>query len=327
MIIDTHGHVSAPAELYAYKAGLLAARGYHGSKAPKMSDDLLRDAMAEHIQLLKRVQTDVQFLSARPFQLMHSERPAKIVEWWVRANNDVIARQVALEPGLFRGVAALPQSPDTDLGPSIAELERCVNELGFIGVLINPDPSEGLGTTPPMGDPSWYPLYEKMIELDVPGLVHSAGCVSPREHYSGHFITEESINILSLIDHKVLDRYPTLKLVIPHGGGSIPYQIGRWRAHRGLSGESVMAFDADLRKLNFDAVLYNQESIEFLIRMVGDERVLFATEKPGSGSAKDDSGADLDDLKPVIERIDWLSSEARARIFEGNARRLYTRFQ
>ena len=70
-------------------------------------------------------------------------------------------------PKNFIGVCQLPQSPASDPKNSAAELERCV-KMGFVGCNLNPDPSGGYFNSPPMTDKSWYPLYEKMIELDVP---------------------------------------------------------------------------------------------------------------------------------------------------------------
>ncbi len=121
MIIDIHGHVSAPTELYAYKAGLLAARGSHGRGGLRFTDAQMDEALHHvgvfgdgHLDLLDKYGTDVQFLSPRPFQLMHSERPAKIVHWLHEEFHNVIAHQVRMEPKRFVGIAALP------------ELERCV---------------------------------------------------------------------------------------------------------------------------------------------------------------------------------------------------------
>ena len=91
-------------------------------------------------------------------------------------------RQAAVEKRPDRGCRGpsgrrdrLPQFRDTSPENCLEELERCVTELGFVGCLINPDPVEGDGAPPPgMGDEFWYPLYEKLVELDVPALVHSA---------------------------------------------------------------------------------------------------------------------------------------------------------
>jgi 4-oxalmesaconate hydratase len=251
----------------------------------------------------------------------------------VEANNDVIARQCRAYPDVFRGVCALPQTPGGDLGPCVDELERCVKEHGFIGCLLNPDPTEGTGLQPTLDDGYWYPLYEKMVELDVPALVHSTACKNPRESYSAHFIAEESVAVLNLCktSSRVFKDFPSLRLIISHGGGSVPYQVGRWRSGRFREQESdpsLESFDASLRRLHYDTVLYNQESLELLFRIVGPDRCMFGTENPGVGSSKDPAtGAWLDDLKPVIEGISWLSAEDRELIFERNVRSVFPRFR
>jgi 4-oxalmesaconate hydratase len=186
---------------------------------------------------------------------------------------------------------------------------------------------------PTLDNEYWYPLYEKMVALDVPGLVHSTACKNPRESYSAHFITEESIAVLNLTkgQSRVFDAFPNLRLIISHGGGSVPYQIGRWRASRFnqmRNNPSLETFDESLRRLYFDTVLYNQESLDFLFRIVGTDRCMFGTENPGSGSAVDPrTGQTLDDLRPVIEGIGWLSVEDARRIFVENARAVFPRFK
>jgi 4-oxalmesaconate hydratase len=329
MIIDTHAHLVAPPELYSYRATLLATRGYGGRSLPAISDDRLEEFTQQCLRTMDSVGTDVQFLSPRPFQAGHSEKPAGIVRAWAAACHDTIFRQTTAHPDRFAGVCQLPQTGLDQVEDAIPELERCVNELGFVGCVVNPDPTEGTGEMPTMDSPYWYPLYEKLCELDIPALIHSAGCKNSRESYSEHFITEESICILAIAKSDVFQRFPKLKIVVAHGGGSVPYQIGRWRAARILYGRAgdPETFDESLRRFYFDTVLYNKESLELLFRICGVDRCVFGTEKPGSGSAMDpETGRWLDDLKPVIESIDWLSQGDRSRIFEDNARSLYSRF-
>lgn len=143
----------------------------------------MRKVAEELVRSMDAVGTDVQFISPRPYLQMHSVKPGRVTELWSRHCNDLIARYVALFPDRFRGVAGLPQFMlESPAERAVPELERCVNELGFVGCLINPDPTEGEGPTPPgLGDPFWYPLYEAMTRLDVPGLIHSAGSCSARE--------------------------------------------------------------------------------------------------------------------------------------------------
>jgi 4-oxalmesaconate hydratase len=329
VIIDSHAHLVAPDGLYAYRANLIANGGFHFGK-PKISDGALAACAAQNVAALDEVGTDIQLLSPRPYQQGHSMTPSSLVEPWIAAHNDTIARTVQMHPDRFAGVAGLPIVPGQPVEQAFGELERTVNELGFVGVLVNPDPYEGTGHSPALNERYWYPLYEKLIELDVPMQVHSAGCYSGRESYSEHFITEESIAILSLLRGDVFERYPQLRVIISHGGGSVPYQIGRWQAERLLpllGGEAdAERFEVSLKRFWFDSVLHNPPSLELLLRTVGPDRVVFGTERPGSGSALNPAtGRDFDDLKPLIDKMDFLSDADRRAIYEENALALFPR--
>ncbi|WP_329110663.1 amidohydrolase [Micromonospora sp. NBC_01699] len=330
IFIDIHGHVSAPAQLYAYKAGLLSHRGAHGRGGSGLDEQLVRDALDQpsknfggisHRQHLDEAGIDLQFISPRPFQMMHSESPAKLVEWFTAETNDAIALACAVEPR-FRGVAGLPQSMELEPARWTAELRRCVSELGFVGALLNPDPYEGLQQPPGLGDRFWYPVWEALCELDVPAIIHSAGCRPPaRESYSLHFVQEETLAVIGLLQSSVLTDFPDLKIVVSHGGGAVPYQKGRFYAGALRQGTT---FEEKLRSLYYDTCLYTRDSIEFLIRTVGVDRCLFGTEKPGTGSVRDPAtGRWVDDIHLLIQDIDWLDDTDRSQLFETNARQLF----
>ncbi len=328
MIIDSHAHIVMPPESFRYMAELVGGRANPASQ-PKVPEASLRKVVEELVRTMDQVGTDVQFLSPRPYLQLHSVEPAEVTELWSRYCNNLIHAAVQMFPDRFRGVAGLPQfRKECPSVRAVPELERCINELGFVGCLINPDPTEGAEAPPPgLGDKFWHPLYEAMVALDVPGLIHSAGSCQSRESYTLKFINEESIAVISLLEsaHGVFDKFPNLKIVVAHGGGAIPYQMGRFRAWSVRKNEPV-SFDDKLRQLYFDTCNYAQESLELLIKVAGTDNVLFGTEKPGTGSARDPiSGRDYDDLKPVIENISWLDEQARKNIFECNCRRLYTR--
>jgi 4-oxalmesaconate hydratase len=329
MVIDIHNHIVAGGELNAYQAGLINSRGFHAKGHNVVSEDSIRKAKwrgVSHGEALRQVGTDWAFISPRPYTMMHSEKPEKIVHWYCEAVNDAIALQVKVEPNMFRGIAGLPQCGGVSPKNTFEEIDRIV-ALGFIGIMINPDPSEGEGQTPAMGDEYWYPLYEKMVALDLPAIIHPASCRSPRESFHNHFITEESIAVLSIINSRVFHDFPKLKLIVCHGGGSVPYQVGRWRSQ--LRGPNdTENFDERLKQFYFDAALYNVESLELLFKIVGPDRCLFGTERPGAGSKKDPrSGQWYDDIKPKIESISWLTAEDKEKIFHKNAEKVFTRFK
>jgi len=334
MIIDIHAHVCAAPELYAWKDQIFSAAGALGPRYRNWDVEWIREhpVTTNNIAIMDRVGTDIQFISPRPFSQAHSEKPDKLPHYWNIGVNSYIAKVVEAYPTRFRGVAGLPQPVGRPIEESLPELERCITELGFVGTLLDTDPGEGDNSTPTLDHEYWYPLYEKLVELDVPALIHSAGCKHGRETYSQHFITEESLAILSLCNSRVFLDFPDLKIIVAHGGGSVPYQIGRWRAERGLPNWAsphgiTETFDESLAHLYFDSVLHERNSLELLLKLVGSEKILFGTENPGAGSALNPAtGRSYDDIKPTIEEIPGITEQDCLNIFERNARRLYSRF-
>jgi predicted TIM-barrel fold metal-dependent hydrolase len=337
MIIDSHGHVSAPAELYAYKSVLLSSRGSHGRGRVKVSDDQIRAAVEKepfgpysHLDYITKLGTTMQAISPRPFQLMHSEKPAKIVQWFQEEVNNIIYRETQLYPDRFFGVCGLPQPAGEPLDMAIKELERCVKEMGFKGCLLNPDPYENSGIQPPaMGDRYWYPLYEKLCELDVPAHIHGTGSHADREPYTLHFINEETTAVFGLVNSKVLDDFPALKIIVSHGGGAMPYQMGRFEAGSimhagGKDMDPARLFSSRMKKLYYDTVLYTQEANELLIKTVGPDRCLFGSECPGTGSVTHPvTGNVVDNVAPLINNIAWLSDADKKKILSENAIKLF----
>lgn len=348
MIIDSHAHLVAPPALYAYRSLLIVSGGQHGASLAEIKDDELKKSADSNVALMDEVGTDIQCLSARPFMQIHRGRLADS-KLWARSNNEIIARSIAFHPNRFRGVATLPQCSGHPIDVVFGEIDYCVEKLGFLGILLNSDPGEGLDQTPPLADPYWHPLYEKCVAMDLAIHIHSGGCQG-RETYDEHFVTEESLAITSIARSDVFDRFPNLKLMISHGGGSIPYQVGRWQSNRAMQmkkdlgksgfsfqekgsaegaklvGKSVKSelFEETLKRFFFDTCIHYKPSLELLFGLVGADRCLFGTERPGSGSGVDpNTGRGYDDLKPVIESIESLSAAQKKMIFEDNAKKFF----
>jgi 4-oxalmesaconate hydratase len=356
MIIDSHAHLLTPSSVFAIRTVLHASNGQHAKEWYRkrwMKDGEIEAAADECVRLMDQVGTDIQILSPRPFTLWHSHHNPKDIDVWVGLQNDLIHETIQRHPTRFRGVAGLPQCAGHPIEIVFEEMHRCVEELGFVGVLVNPDPDEGGGRSPRLDDPYWDPLWAKAVELRVPVHIHSAGCCG-RETYDEHFATEESLAVTALTHSDVLDRFPELNVMVSHGGGSIPYQVGRWRSHwfldlaskkphiaayfrdlekAGWAGdplppppEDLTTFDDQLKRLWFDTDVHAKESIELLLKVVGPDRCLFGTERPGSGKAIDlATGRSMEDFKYTIDRIDSLSDEDRAKLYEHNARKFFPR--
>jgi len=205
----------------------------------------------------------------------------------------------------------------------VQELERCA-QLGFVGCNLNPDPSGGHWTSRPLTDPFWFPLYEALVERDVPAMVHvSASCNANAHTLGAHYLNADTSVFMQLVQHDLFDRFPTLRFVIPHGGGAVPYHWGRYR---GLATRLERpAPDELLRNVFFDTCVYHQAGIDLLGRVIPAESVLFASEMLGAvRGTNPETGSGWDDTKRYVDALD-LSEAAKTLVFEKNARRVYPR--
>jgi len=242
-----------------------------------------------------------------------------------RTVNDLIHRVCTLFPASFAGVCQLPQSPGVSPGSCAGELERCVNELGFVGCNLNPDPSDGYWTEPPLIDRWWYPLYEKLVELEVPAMIHASMSCNPNFHGSGgHYINGDTTAIMQLIQGDLFKDFPTLNFVIPHGGGAVPYHWGRYRGI-GLNLGRPPLREHLLGNVFFDSCVYNTIGMDLLLRTIGPDNVLFASEMIGAVKGIDpESGHYFDDTKRYLDAVE-LTDADRRKVFEDNARKVYPR--
>jgi len=245
---------------------------------------------------------------------------------WGSICNELIHRVSKLFPENFIGAAMLPQSPGVDPKTCISELDRCVKEYGFVAVNLNPDPSGGHWISPPLTDRHWYPIYERMVEYDIPAMVHVSTSCNPCFHTTGaHYINADTTAVMQFIQADLFKDFPTLRFVIPHGGGAAPYHWGRYR---GLAQElrKPLLKDHLLNNVLFDTCVYHQPGVDLLTKVIPVDNILFASEMIGAVRGIDpETGHHYDDTKRYIEATKNLTPEERHKIYEGNARRVYAR--
>ena len=329
MIIDCHGHYTVlpkahdewrEAQKAAFKSGVEAP------PYPDISDDEIRETIeSNQLRLLKERGADMTIFSPRASAMAPHGGDQSVAVKWAQVCNDLIARVVGLYPETFAGVCMLPQSPEADMTSSIAELKRCVEQLGFIGCNLNPDPGGGHFKHPPLTDPFWFPFYEAMCELDVPAMIHVSGSCNPAMHATGgYYIAADTIAFMQLLEGDLFSRFPTLRFIIPHGGGAVPYHWGRYR---GLA-DMLKKPDLQSHLMNnvfFDTCVYHQPGIDLLTRVIPVKNVLFASEMIGAVRGIDpETGHYYDDTRRYIDAAN-LSPAERHQIYEGNARRVYPR--
>lgn len=329
LIIDCHGHyTTAPGPHQEFRSSQLDAfaAGKTLPDVPKISDDEIRESIElNQLKLLRERGADMTIFSPRASAMAHHLGDNAVSQQWTEACNNLIKRVVELYPDYFVGVCQLPQSPGVSIEHSVAELERCVNDLGFIGCNLNPDPSGGKWTSQPLTDPSWYPFFEKMIELDVPAMIHVSGSCNPNFHATGaHYINADTTAFMQFLQGDLFTDFPDLRFIIPHGGGAVPYHWGRYRGLADMLDKPNLK-DHVMKNVYFDTCVYHQPGIDLLFQVIDIDNILFGSEMVGAVRGIDpETGHYFDDTKRYIEALD-LSTEYRHKVFEGNARRVYPR--
>jgi 4-oxalmesaconate hydratase len=331
MIIDCHGHyTTAPKQHEGWRTQQIAAHDAKGTVPPRpaISDDEIRESIVNgQLKLQKERGTDMTIFSPRAAGMSHHLGDAATSAQWSRACNDLIQRVCALFPDNFVGVCMLPQTTGVSPANCTEELERCVKELGFIGCNLNPDPSGGYWKDPPLTDRYWYPIYEKMVELDVPAMVHVSASCNPNFHSTGaHYINGDTSAFMQLITADLFKDFPTLKFIIPHGGGAVPYHWGRYR---GLAQDMKKPLLTEhlLKNVFFDTCVYHQPGTDLLTNVIPTDNVLFASEMVGAVRGIDpETGHYFDDTKRYVDAAK-ISAADKAKIFEGNAYKVFPRLK
>ena len=332
MIIDCHGHyTTSPKELQDYRDSQIAGLETHDHSPVladiNVSDDQIRETVeGAQLKLQSERGTDLTIFSPRASGMGHHIGDATISEYWSIACNDMIKRVVDLYPNNFVGVCQLPQSPGVPPDNCIPELERCINELGFIGCNVNPDPTGGYWTDPPLFDEWWYPLWEKMEELNVPGMIHVSASCNPNFHFTGaHYMNADTSAFMQFITSDLFKDFPKLKFIIPHGGGAVPYHWGRYRGLAQDMGRPPLD-ELLLDNVFFDTCVYHQAGIDLLTKVIPTKNILFASEMVGAVRGIDpETGFNYDDTKRYVDTIDWLDSGEKKQIFEDNVRHVFPR--
>ena len=327
MIIDCHGHyTTVPAGVRVFRALQISNMGRPKKTPVTVSDDEIRASLEKgQIRLLDERGIDLMIFSPMASAMGHHFGSELVSRHWTEINNDLVHRVCALYPDRFVGVCALPQSPGVRPAACVEELERCIGGLGFIGCNLNPDPSGGRWSDPPLGDEWWYPVYEKLVALDAPAMIHASATCSPAFHTTGsHYLNVDSTAFMQLLESRVFRDFPTLKIILAHGGGNVPYQAARYRALCLMN--KWEPFEAFIKRLYFDTTVYSVEAMDLLVKIAGADNVLFASEMLGGVTIVDPrTGRFFDDNKPCLDALAWLSADDRRKIFEENARRAYPR--
>jgi aminocarboxymuconate-semialdehyde decarboxylase len=225
---------------------------------------------------------DVQVLSTVPVMFSYWADSGPALEL-AKYLNDHIAGIVAANPARFAGLGTIPmQSPDL----AIAELERCVRELGLSGVEIG---SNVNGAN--LDSPELFPILEAAAKLNAAVLVHPwemAGRDRMERYWLPWLVgmpAETSLAICSLIFGGVLERLPSLRIAFAHGGGAFPATIGR--IARGFDARpDLCAVTNDvppreyLKRIYLDSLVHDPLMLRYLVELMGPDRIALGSDYP-----------------------------------------------
>lgn len=200
---------------------------------------------------------------------------------WVRLLNEHMVQSAKDSGGAFRTIAAVPMR---DGERAARELEYAVKTLGMLGTMLPSDPVDV-----DVADASFEPLWAMAEELDVPVMLHGSShskwpLVGPSYMaFSMGRTSDTTILAAKLIHCGLLDRHPNLKLMLCHGGGSLPYLIGRVDVAYRLGIEKVTELERDgpedyMPMLYYDTVTVNPRSLQLLLDLSGPEHVLLGSD-------------------------------------------------
>ena len=239
----------------------------------------------------------------------------------IRAANDQLAEAISAHPDRFAGFALLPMS---DPVAAVAEMERAIRTLGFKGVMIN-------GTTNGLflDDPSFLPLLEQAVALNIPIYLHPAPAppVVRDAYYTGfdptvNFVlstsgwgwhSETGIHSLRLMLSGVFDRLPTLQIIIGHMGEMIPFMLDRINNTLAPAAKHLQRRLPEYFLQNFfitTSGFFTDPPLLLAMEVMGADRIIFSIDYPYSTNAQGRTFLDNASISPADkEKISHLNAE------------------
>ena len=232
-----------------------------------------------------------------------------------RIMNDDMAKAQKQWPDRLRWFASLPWQFE-DL--SIKELDRaCANGAVGVMVLANIDGK-------PLTDPAFAAIWKAIDARKLPVLVHPTAPPGVGEMAMHEFqltapigfTFDTSLAVGRCIYDGFFDRYPNLKLIASHGGGALPYLVGRldicWHNIPAAAAKTKQPPSEYMRRIYVDTVLFRQDAVDMCVSVCGEDNVLYGSDYPHT----------IGDMAGCLSRVDALG-KAKDKVRGGNARRIF----
>ncbi len=278
--IDIHAHLTPQCFIRAMAAG----REWHGVKPGEMRVGPRNSWTPEQrIDDMNSLGVDVHIVSTFSFYYYY-ERDAAVIAGMHRECNDEVYQMTVDYPDRFKGMAIIPMQ---DVRLAVAELERCVNGMGFVGAMIDDHVN---GKT--YDDPEFMPLWKAAEEMGAVMLVHQQGGRTlvrernPRYHLHNTIgnLVDRAVTYASFVFGGVMDACPDLRVCLCHGGGYACFGAGRmdrgWQVRSEARVNILQPPSSYLNRFYYDCLTHSEPALRMLIDLVGIDKVLFGTDWP-----------------------------------------------
>lgn len=328
MIIDSHQHFVRLArlpEVEGFREAQLG--GKNPQTLPTIPDGDISKSLEQVLALMNSRGIDVAFASPRAKAMATHEGAVEQNAAWAELNNSLILRACRLNPGRFVPVGMLGQHPSCPSEQVARQIDRFAND-GFVAFNFDPDGTGGRWQNQPFTGKHNYGVFEAAQAADVPLVLHGSESVNQNfPHTSVQYLVADITAFVQLMMAKDLFRdFPRLRFLIPHAGGALPCQIGRWRAiakhNKWTSPDELLANG----NVFVDTCVYNDLNMQMLFDAVPLDNILFGSECDGAfpGVINEETGDHYDNTRRYVDDSK-LNSQEKDRIYAANARRVYPR--
>jgi 4-oxalmesaconate hydratase len=328
MIIDSHQHfvrLAKHPEVEGYREAQLA--GKDAGDPPEISDAAVTQTIQTVLGLMEKRAIDVAFASPRAKAMATHDGTVEQNAVWADLNNSLVLRACKLNQGRFAPVGMLGQHPTSPADRIAKQMERWAGE-GFVAFNFDPDGSGGKWTNKPFTGKPNYPVFEAAQALDVPLVIHGSESINPNfPHTAVQYLVADITGFVQLMMAKELFKdFPRLRFLVPHGGGALPCQIGRWRALAKYSNWASPDEILGAGNVFVDTCVYNDLNMKMLFDAVPLDNILFGSECDGAfpGVVNPETNDHADNTRRYVDDSP-LTAADKDRLFQGNARRVYPR--
>jgi 4-oxalmesaconate hydratase len=328
MIVDSHQHfvrLNKHPEVQGFRQAQLA--GQDPDALPQLSDADVAQNLQVVLSLMTKRNIDMAFASPQAKAMATHNGTVEQNEIWADLTNSLVLRGCQLHPGKFAPIGMLGQHPTCPSDRIAKQMEKWAGQ-GFVAFNFDPDGTGGRWSNPPFTSRHNYPVFAAAEALDLPLVLHGSESINPNFPFTAvqYLVVDIAAFVQLMMAKELFKDFPRLRFLIPHAGGALPCQIGRWRAiakfYKWSSPDEILGSG----NVFVDTCVYSHLNMRMLFDAVPLDNILFGSECDGAfpGIVNPETNDHADNTSRYVNDSS-LSSADKERVFSSNAARVYPR--